>query len=58
MKTYITRKRALEIIVERNIPKLPRKGRETWTVYAISQNKKSDILGKDEIGFYTAIEQD
>ena len=58
MKTYITRKRALEIVQERNIPKLPRKGRENWTVYGICMNKKSDILGKDEIGFYTAIEQD
>ena len=53
-KTYIGKVEAFEIMLERGIEKLPRKGKEIWTVYAIATGKTADILGKDEHGYYTA----
>jgi len=49
-KSYIGKEEAFEIMLERNIKKLPRKGFETWTVRQVPQS--SLILGKDENGFY------
>jgi len=54
-KTYIGKIEAFEIMLERNIDKLPRKGHEVLTVYAIAQGKPTDILGKDEQGFYISV---
>lgn len=51
-KTYIGNVEAFEIMLERNIDQLPHKGKEIWTVYAIAENRPTDILGKDENGFY------
>jgi hypothetical protein len=53
-RQHIGREEAFEIMLERGIEKLPRKGKEVWTVYAIGTGKKADILGKDEQGYYTA----
>ena len=51
-RSYIGKVEAFEIMLERKIDKLPRKGKEVWTVHAIAENKPIEVLGKDENGFY------
>lgn len=53
-KSYIGREEAFEIMLERNIDKLPRRGKEIWTVPAIATGLSTVILGKDEQGYYIA----
>ena len=49
-KIYIGRTEAFEINTQRGNIRLPRKGRETWTVR--SNIEPCLILGKDEQGYY------
>lgn len=51
-KTYIGKVEAYEIATERGIYELPRKGKEVLTVHAIATGKKTEVIGKDEQGFY------
>jgi hypothetical protein len=55
-KTYIGKVEAFEIMMERGIEALPRKGREIVTCYATAQKavtgQKDEVLGKDEEGYY------
>jgi hypothetical protein len=58
-KTYIGKVEAFEVMLERNIDRLPRKGKEIITVYSIAEKlakglSKDPILGKDEQGYYLA----
>lgn len=53
-KIYIGKVEAYEIALERNIMRLPRKGREILTVYATATGRAPEVLGKDEVGFYIA----
>lgn len=53
-KTYIGKVEAYEVMLERNIPELPRKGKEWLTVRCVAENKPDLVLGKDEKGFYLA----
>ena len=52
-KTYIGKVEAFEIALLRGC-ELPRKGKENLTVYAIAENKKTEVIGKDEQGYYIA----
>lgn len=53
-KTYIGKVEAYEIMLERGIERLPRKGTEILTVHATYTGKQAEYLGKDEQGYYTA----
>lgn len=51
-KVYIGREEAFEIMLERGIDKLPRKGREIVTCYCKAEQRPDVVLGKDEEGYY------
>ena len=56
-KSYIGKVEAYELMLERGLETLPRKGKEWVTVYSTFENalgKPNVVLGKDENGFYTA----
>lgn len=53
-KCYVDKVEAFEIMLERGIEKLPRKGTEIWTCRVIGHPLGNSVLGKDEQGFYTA----
>ena len=53
-KQYIGREEAYELMMERGIDNLPRKGREVLTVPAIATGLPVLVLGKDHQGYYTA----
>jgi hypothetical protein len=56
-KSYIGKVEAFEIMLERGIDKLPRKGNEIITVKSNMEKialgiNYDEVLGKDEQGFY------
>jgi hypothetical protein len=51
-KSYIGKVEAFEIMLERGIDKLPRKGKEIVTCYCKAEQRPDVILGHDEQGFY------
>jgi hypothetical protein len=53
-KAYIGREEAFEIMMQRGIETLPRKGKEWVTVHANATGKAEEYLGKDEHGYYVA----
>ncbi len=57
-KVYIGEVEAFEIAQERGIEELPCNGREILTVYGVAERKQTEVLGKDEGGFYTGIFED
>lgn len=59
-KTYIGREEAFEIMLERGIDKLPRKGKEIVTVKSKAEKMilgitHDEVLGHDEQGYYIGI---
>lgn len=55
-RNYIGKVEAFEVMLERGIDKLPKKGQSIITCYAVATLKGyDDVLGKDEHGYFLAV---